>query len=103
MYLLRMQKFPHDALNVFLCCSFWVTCDRFNVGLQISLQQLVDFAIVVVIMTYTIHTVDVIPNSPTERCCVHICVMAHPVKTIQIFIFFDYLIGGLTWHSVYQL
>jgi len=55
--------------------------DEFDKGTNISLQQVIDDAVVVVVMPHAVDTVHIMPDGVPERRRVNILVSAHPATS----------------------
>lgn len=75
-----MPELPHDVIVILLGSFFRITTNGLDKAFQVPFQQLVNLAIVVVVMSDTIHAVDVIPNRPSEHGRVDVIPIGHAVK-----------------------
>ena len=80
-YLLGVLELAHERVVVALGDALREAGGRLDVGLEVALQQLVDGDVVVVVVTYAEHAVDVVANRRAERRRVDVGRVAHPVDT----------------------
>ena len=73
-----MLESDHESVVVLASDSFWVAHRRLDVRLQVSFEQLVHFAVVVLVMADAEKGMDVIPDGKTKRRRVDIGVVTHP-------------------------
>ena len=73
-----MLKLSHVAVVILLADSLGETRYDLDVVLERAFQQLVHFAIVVVVMSDAKQTVDVVPYGAAEGRGVNVQLLAHP-------------------------
>jgi len=71
MHLFGVLEVVHDCAIVSPFTKLWITTRRLDVLLQVSVQKLIDLGIVVIIMSYTPQTLDIIPACPPEKAGVY--------------------------------
>ena len=96
-YLFRMLELPHEAIIILSCDALGVASNSFDVGLEWPLQELVHFAVVVIIVPDSEHTVDVMPDGATEWSGVHVLGITHSVEGQEKVIYLT-LLQVQCWH-----
>jgi len=71
MHLFRVMEVVHDCAIVSPFTKLRITTRRLDILLQVSVQKLIDLGIVVVIVSYTPQTLDIIPACPPEKAGVY--------------------------------
>lgn len=74
-----MFELPHNAIVVLFGDALWVADGTLDEGLEAALEQLVDLIVVVVVVPYPEHALNVVPNGPTESGRVDFVVRTHGV------------------------
>lgn len=72
-----MLELPHHAIVVPFRHEFRVTNGVFDKRLQATLEQLVYFVVIVIVMPDAKHTLNIIPDRSSETGRVHTAVRAH--------------------------
>ncbi len=72
-----MFEVPPESLIVLHTSFLWIACHRFDVSLQVPIQQFVDLAVIVVVMTDAEQGVDVVPDRSPQQWRVYFSLLAH--------------------------
>lgn len=74
-----MFEFPHDTIVIPFRYAFRIANSALDEGLQASFEQLIDLVVIVIIVSYTEHTLYVVPDRPSETRRVDLVVCAHSI------------------------
>ena len=78
-HLFRVAEFLEDVVVILASDAFWKADDRLDVRLERTFQQLVDLAVVVVVVADAEHALDVVPDGAPEARRIHVLDRTHRV------------------------
>lgn len=78
-HLFTVFEFPHDTVVIPLRHALRIANGALDEGLQASLEQLIDLIVIVIVVSYTKHTLYVVPDRPSEARRIDLAVRAHCV------------------------
>lgn len=74
-----MLELPHDTIVILLSNAFRITDSAFDKGLKTSFEELINLVVIVVIVPYSEHTLDVVPYCSSETRCIDLTMRTHRV------------------------
>lgn len=74
-----MLELPHDTIVILLSNAFRITDSALDKGLKTSFKELINLVIIVVVVPYSKHTLDVVPYCSSETRCVDLTMRTHSV------------------------
>lgn len=74
-----MLELSHNTIIISLCYAFWITNCALDESFKATFEQLIHLIVIIIIMPYAKHTLNIIPNGAPEARCIDLTVCTHRI------------------------